>query len=107
MKSSSDIFTTVVMAVKEVSLVAQFDDICRGFNLWMNEPLTGTGNCPSYVCLYINFAYCIVWKEFQNFAKNQEDCRNKWKTTEEMCTKVMKELVDARSSKETLEHQVK
>jgi len=46
-------------------------------------------------------------KEFQNFAQNQEECRKKWVSTEELCCSVLKELNDARVKKEKLELQVK
>ncbi len=29
------------MASKKISLLAQFDDICRGFSFWINDPLRG------------------------------------------------------------------
>lgn len=68
-----------------MSLLAQFDDICRGFSFWLNDPL----------------------QEFETFANNQEDCRKKWLSTEEMCSTALKELNEARANREKLELQVR
>ncbi|XP_057366482.1 rac GTPase-activating protein 1-like [Daphnia carinata] len=73
------------MSVKKMSLLAQFDDICRGFSFWLNDPL----------------------QEFETFANNQEGCRKKWLTTEEMCSTALKELNEARANREKLELQVR
>ncbi|XP_046639477.1 rac GTPase-activating protein 1-like [Daphnia pulicaria] len=73
------------MASKKISLLAQFDDICRGFSFWINDPL----------------------REFEVFANNQEDCRKKWLSTEEMCSTALKELNEARANREKLELQVR
>lgn len=48
---------------------------------------------------------CII--EFETFARNQEECRQKWLSTEEKCSNVLKELNEARASREKLELQVR
>jgi len=45
--------------------------------------------------------------EFETFARNQEECRQKWLSTEEKCSNVLKELSEARASREKLELQVR
>lgn len=45
--------------------------------------------------------------EFEVFANNQEDCRKKWLSTEEMCSTALKELNEARANREKLELQVR
>lgn len=64
------------------------------------------------LCLHKIFLKTIVeinlfFSEFETFASNQEDCRKKWLTTEEMCSSALKELNDARANREKLELQVR
>ena len=61
--------------------------------------------------IYTNQEYIvncdIFFLEFEVFASNQEDCRKKWLTTEEMCSSALQQLNEARANREKLELQVR
>jgi len=46
-------------------------------------------------------------KEFETFAANQEDCRKKWQSAEDACSRAQKELTETRANKEKLELQIR
>ena len=48
-----------------------------------------------------------MWKEFETFAINQEECRKKWQSAEDACCRARKELDETRANKEKLELQVR
>ena len=104
------VFIKSQMAGRKISLLAQFDEICRGFSFWINDPLRGETLFFFCLFLYKSGIYCKLWYiflEFEVFASNQEDCRKKWLTTEEMCSSALQQLNEARANREKLELQVR
>lgn len=66
-----------------------------------------TKSCCWNLAVEINQLFGFWFLEFEVFANNQEDCRKKWLSTEEMCSTALKELNEARANREKLELQVR
>lgn len=72
-------------AAKNLSLIAKFDELCRGFN-----HLIGDSH-----------------HEFSVFARGQEECRQKWLSAQVMCANLQKQLDETRSNEGRLELQIR
>ena len=56
----------------------------------------------------LSILYCeCASGEFRGFASNQEECRKKWLSAEDMCAGLQKELTETKSNKGKLELQVR
>lgn len=92
------------MATKQVSVLAQFDDVCRGFNYFMQGADAGiiVKSFPLKLC-DVKYSTCTL--EFLKFAINQEECRRRWLEAEAELKRLQNQLNEVNRMNSKLELQ--
>jgi Rac GTPase-activating protein 1 len=94
-----------MMERRELSLVAKFDDICRGFS---NFESCDQGMIALSRRFFVRFhSIILLCVEFLKFAKNQEECRQKWLAAENECVRLQAVLKDANQFSSQLEAKIR
>ena len=96
---------TTKMEGKQVSLLAQFDDLCRGFNFFVNGSDKGCWSSLKHP-YHSNYSDGFCWIEFFKFASQQEECRRKWLMAEEELVRMQCQLNESNKLNSKLELQI-
>lgn len=100
-----ELVSGAIMSAKHVSALAKYDDLCRGFNYFVN------GSDKGFLTFFLvkknrihnNFSFLLL--EFLKFAANQEACRQKWLEAEAELKRLQNQLNEVHIKNSKLELQ--
>lgn len=84
-------------------MLAQYDDLCRGFNYFVNS--SEKGIAQDNMCGNDSILTFPFFSEFLKFAVNQEACRHKWLEAEAELRRLQNQLNEVNKMNGKLELQ--